>query len=238
MAGVVNFALRDDSEGSEVTLTHGNSSAGSDGGKYNLNWMWGREGERSHTMEVVDLFSRNAMYDRDRKLTANSVRSSQQGVYPSFTDLELMYLDQTEGPEAEGCPEGQFGSGNLGEFCEIIANVVQATQDEYESATVVATFNYDISDKLAWFNTLMIQTTESRGTSSPANFSRAPFDPESPLWPEALKADLVEEGSFHPDYPSGEFCDFYGYPIFAWGKFPDPRAVEVESESMRLVTGL
>lgn len=238
VAGVVNFVLRDDFEGSEITLTHGNSTAGSDEGKYNLNWVWGRQGERSHTMVVVDLFSRNAMYDRDRNLTADSVRPSQQGVYPSFNDLYLMYFDQTEGPGSGGCPESQFGSGNLGEFCKFNANAVQATQDEYESASIVATFNYDISDKLEWFNTLMVQTTESRGTSSPANFSRTPFDPESPLWPEVLKADLVEEGSFHEEYPTSEFSDFYGYPIFAWGKFPDPRAVEVESESMRLVTGL
>jgi len=238
VAGVVNFVLRDDFTGSEVTLTHGNSTAGTDEGKYNLNWVWGREGENSHTMVVVDLFSRNAMYDRDRKLTANSVRPSQQGIYPSFNDLFLTYYDQTEGPASGGCPEDQFGFGNLGDYCEFNTNAVAATQDEYESASVVATFNYDISDNLEWFNTLMLQTSESRGTSSPANFSRAPFDPESPYWPEALKADLVEEGSFHPDFPTTDFSDFYGYPIFAWGKFPDARAVEVENEAMRLVSGL
>ncbi|WP_066965144.1 TonB-dependent receptor domain-containing protein [Microbulbifer sp. Q7] len=238
VAGVVNFVLRDDFTGSEISLTHGNSTAGSDEGKYNLNWVWGREGENSHTMVVVDLFSRNAFYDRDRKLTANSVRPSQQGVYPSFNDLFLAYYDQTERPETGGCPEDQFGFGSFGDYCEFNTNAVSATQDEYESASVVATFNYDISDSLEWFNTLMLQTSESRGTSSPANFSRAPFDPENSYWPEALKADLVEEGSFHPDYPTSDFSDFYGYPIFAWGKFPDARAVEVESESMRLVSGL
>nr|WP_010131451.1 TonB-dependent receptor [Microbulbifer agarilyticus] len=238
VAGVVNFVLRDDFDGSEISLTHGNSTAGTDEGKYNLNWVWGREGENSHTMVVVDLFSRNAMYDRDRKLTANSVRPSQQGVYPSFNDLFLAFYDQTEGPASGGCPEDQFGFGEFGDYCEFNTNAVAATQDEYESASVVATFNYDISDNLEWFNTLMLQTSESRGTSAPANFSRAPFDPESPLWPEALKADLVEEGSFHPDFPTSDFSDYYGYPIFAWGKFPDARAVEVESEAMRLVSGL
>ncbi|WP_171018941.1 TonB-dependent receptor domain-containing protein [Microbulbifer harenosus] len=219
-------------------MTHGNSTAGSDEGKYNLNWVWGNKGERSHTMVVVDLFSRNAMYDRDRKLTANSVRPSQQGIYPSFNDIYSMYYDQTEGPETGGCPEDQFGSGRLGEYCEFNTNSLVATQDEYESASVVATFNYDISDKLEWFNNLMLQTNTSRGTSSPANFSYVPVDPESPLWPDALKADIVEEGSFSPDAPTSDFSDFYGYPIYAWGKFPDPRAVEVESTSVRFLSGL
>ncbi|TLM77641.1 TonB-dependent receptor domain-containing protein [Microbulbifer harenosus] len=222
----------------KLPVTHGNSTAGSDEGKYNLNWVWGNKGERSHTMVVVDLFSRNAMYDRDRKLTANSVRPSQQGIYPSFNDIYSMYYDQTEGPETGGCPEDQFGSGRLGEYCEFNTNSLVATQDEYESASVVATFNYDISDKLEWFNNLMLQTNTSRGTSSPANFSYVPVDPESPLWPDALKADIVEEGSFSPDAPTSDFSDFYGYPIYAWGKFPDPRAVEVESTSVRFLSGL
>ena len=238
VAGVVNFVLREDFEGSEISLTHGNSGASTDEGKYNLNWVWGHKGERSHTMLVVDAFTRNAMYDRDRAISANSVRPSQQGVYPSFNDLYATYYDQTQGPEAGGCPEDQFGVGGLGEYCEFNTNAVAATQDEYQSASIVGTFNYEISDNLEWFNTLMIQASESRGTSSPANFSRAPFDPESPLWPQALKDDLVEEGSLSPDAPTSDFSDFYGYPIFAWGKFPDPRAVEVESQSARLVTGL
>ncbi|WP_334078538.1 TonB-dependent receptor plug domain-containing protein [Microbulbifer sp. M83] len=235
VAGVVNFVLRDDFEGSEVSITHGNSTASSDEGKYNLNWIWGRTGERSHSMVVVDLFKRNALYDRDRDISANSVRPSQQGVYPSFNDLAFMLYDQTQAPTAGGCPEDQFKFGRLGDYCEFNTNAVAATRDDYQSGSVVATFNYDLSDNLEWFNNVMFQTSESRGTSSPANFSYAPFDPESPLWPAALVEDIVEEGSFEG---TTDISDFYGYPIYAWGKFPDPRAVEVESQSVRLLTGL
>ena len=237
VAGVVNFVLREDFEGSEISLTHGNSTASTDEGKYNLNWVWGRKGERSHTMVVADVFSRNAMYDRDRAISANSVRPSQQGVYPSFNDFYFLdpasgSRDQTQSPNSGGCPADQFKVGSLGEYCEFNTNAVAATQDEYQSASIVGTFNYDISDNLEWFNTVMIQANESRGTASPANFSRAPFDPESPLWPADFAQDLVEQGEV------SDFSDYAGYPIFAWGKFPDPRAVEVESQSARLVTGL
>lgn len=237
VAGVVNFVLRDDFEGSEITLSHGNSTAGTDEGKYNLNWVWGHKGERSHTMLVADFFTRNALYDRDRDISANSVRPSQQGVYPSFNDLYFLdppsgSRDQTQEPGANGCPADQFKVGRLGEYCEFNTNAVVATQDEYESGSLVATFNYQLADNLEWFNTAMAQMSQSRGTASPANFSRAPFDPESPLWPGGLVNDMVVEGEV------GDFSDYYGYPLYAWGKFPDPRAVEVESQSMRLVTGL
>ncbi|GMG87578.1 TonB-dependent receptor plug domain-containing protein [Biformimicrobium ophioploci] len=215
VAGVVNFVLRDDYEGSELSLSHGNSTASTDEGKYNLNWVWGRKGERSHTMLVADIFTRNALYDRDRAATANSVRPSQQGIYPSFNDLFAMYYDQAEEAGDGGCADEQFGFGSFGEFCEFNTNAYVATQDEYDSASVVGTFDFQLSDSVEWFNTAMVQASSSSGTASPANFSRAPFDPESPLWPEALKADIVEEGGFSPDFPTDDFSDFYGYPIFA-----------------------
>ena len=80
------------------------------------------------------------------------------------------------------------------------------------------TYRFDISDRVKWNNELIYQETDSDGTSSPANFSRAPVDPESPLWPAALQSDMVEEGQL------GDFFSvFYGFPVFAWGKFPEPR---------------
>ncbi|GAA5525389.1 vitamin B12 transporter BtuB [Microbulbifer aestuariivivens] len=239
IAGVVNFVLRDDFEGSEITLSHGNSTASSDEGKYNLNWVWGHKGERSHTMLVADFFTRNALYDRDRNITANSIRPSQQGIYPSFNDMEFMYYDQTQSPGAGGCPEDKFKSGRLGDYCEFNSNAYSATQDEYESASLVGTFNYQLTDSVEWFNTVMVQSSQSSGTGSPANFSYAPFDPENPFWPEQLKADMVEEAAYDSSFPSnGDFSEFYTSPIYAWGKFPDARAVEVDSHSSRLVSGL
>lgn len=237
VAGVVNFVLRDDFEGTEVSISHSNSTASTDEGKYNVNLVWGHKGERSQTMVVADIFTRNALYDRDRDITANSIRPSQQGVYPSFNDLYFLdpasgSLDQTQAPGSNGCPEGQFKVGRLGEYCEFNTNAVAATQDDYQSASLVGTFTYQLNDSVEWFNNVMYQTSEAKGTASPANFSRAPFDPESPLWPDSLKNDMVEAG----EVPGFDY--YYGYPILAWGKFPDPRAVELESESFSLLTGL
>ena len=234
VAGVVNYVLREDFEGLEVSASYGDSSASSDNSRTNLNLLWGWGNDRHHVMALVDYYQRDPLYDRDRKISAESIRPSQQGFYPSFNDLYWMFYDQTEEPQDGGCPADDFGFGNFGEYCEVNTNAYTSVLDEYDSLGGMVTYRFDISDNLTWYNELIYQETDADGTSSPANFSRAPVDPESPLWPEALKASMVEEGSFEG---LERWEDFYGYPIYAWGKLPEPRAVNVTSESMRFVSG-
>jgi outer membrane receptor protein involved in Fe transport len=234
VAGVVNYVLREDFDGFEVSLMYGDSTASSDNSRANVNLLWGHDGDRHHVMALVDYYEREPLFDRDRKISAESVRPSQQGFYPSFNDLFWMFYDQTEEPQDGGCAAEDFGFGNFGEYCEVNTNAYTSVFDEYSSLGGLLTYSFEISDSLTWYNEFIYQETDSDGTGSPANFSRAPFDPESPLWPEALKASMVEEGSFGG---LTDWEDFYGYPIYAWGKLPEPRAVNVTSESMRFVSG-
>ncbi len=233
VAGVVNYVLRDDYEGAEISASYGDSTHDSDDSRKNLNLIAGQSFGDHHVMAVVDYYERNALFNRDRDISANSVRPSQQGFYPSFNDLFLMFFDQTEEPTDGGCAADDFGFGNFGEFCEVDNNQFTSVLDVYESIGGMLTYRLDVSDRITWKNELIYQQTKSNGTSSPANFSRAPFDPESPLWPAELQADIVDEGA-----PGGatQFSDYYGFPIFAWGKFPEPRAVRRESETYRFVS--
>ena len=234
VAGVVNYVLRDDFEGIEISASYGDSTASSDNSRTNINLLGGWGNERHHVMALVDYYQRDPLFDRDRKISADSIRPSQQGFYPSYNDLFWMFYDQTEEPEDGGCAADDFGFGNFGEYCEVNTNQYTSVLDEYSSLGGMVTYQFEINDSTTWYNELIYQETDADGTSSPANFSRAPFDPESPLWPEALKADMVEEGSFE-GLQSWE--DFYGYPIYGWGKYPEPRAVNVTSESLRFVSG-
>lgn len=231
VAGVINYVLRDDYEGQELTVSYGDSTADTDEGKLSVNAVFGRQLGDHHITAVVDYFKRNAFFDRDRAISRDSVRPSQQGFYPSFNDLFFMFYDQTEEPADGGCAADDFGFGPFGEFCEVDTNDFTSIQDELESIGALFVHNWEISPQLTWFNELLYQQSDSRGTGSPANFSRAPIDPESPNWPAALIDDIVAEGGV------GDFSDYYGFPIFAWGKLLDPRAVEVESESFRFTTG-
>lgn len=233
VAGVVNYVLRTDFEGLELSANYGNSTAGTDEGRFNINAVAGaRIGERNSVMLVVDYFKRNPFFLRDRAISANSFRPSQQGFFPSFNDLFLQLNDQTEEPQDGGCPAENFGVGNLGEFCEVNTNAFVSASDRLKTIGGLFTHQFEISESLTWYNDALYQRVESRGVSSPANFSRTPIDPENPFWPAALQADIVAEGG------AGDFSDFFEFPIFAWGKLRDPRAVEVESDSYRFTSGL
>lgn len=233
VAGVVNYVLRNDFEGIELSASYGNSTAGTDEGRYNLTAVAGaRLGDRNSVMLVVDYFKRNPFFLRDREISRESFRPSQQGFYPSFNDLFFQFFDQTEEPADDGCAAEDFGFGNLGEFCEVNTNAFVSVQDRLETIGGLFTHQFEISDNLTWYNDVLYSRVESRGVSSPANFSRAPVDPENPFWPAALQADIVAEGGVD------DFSEYFGFPIFAWGKIREPRAVEVESDSYRITSGL
>ncbi|GAB3281037.1 TonB-dependent receptor [Parahaliea aestuarii] len=232
VAGVINYVLRSDFEGFEVSGSYGDSWADTDDGRSNLNLLAGAGNEVHHVMGVLDYYERSATFQRDRKVSRDSLRPSQQGIYPSFYDNFAMSFDQTEEPGDGGCAAEDFGFGNLGEFCEVNTNRFTSVLDEYDSLGGYASYQFTPSERFRWFNEVIYQKTDSNGTSSPANFSRTPIDPESPLWPAALQEDIVADAGLD------SFEDFYGYPIYAWGKLPEPRAVNVQSETMRIVSGI
>ncbi len=231
VAGVVNFVLRDEFEGVELEASYGDSTAGSDEGRFRISGVAGFTAGINRFVLVGQYSKRNAFYLRDRDISAVSLRPSQQGFYPSFNDLFAMEFDQTEGPGGGGCPEDQFGEGDLGEYCEVNTNSFVTADSELESFGGVASHRMEITDSFTWFNEFIYSRTDSSSVTSPANFSRTPTDPENPNYPDALKADLTAEAGCR------RFSCFYEFPIFAWGKYPDPRGVEISSDSYRFTTG-
>ena len=232
VAGVINYVLRKDFKGAEFSASYGDSTAASNESRLDISGVFGAHVGDQHFMLVVDYYKRNPFYLRDRAVSANSFRPSQQGFYPSFNDLYLQYLDQTESPQNGGCPAADFGMGNLGDYCAVNTNAYVSASDRLETIGGLFTHRWEINDHLTLYNEALYQHVTSRGTSSPANFSRAPIDPENPYFPATLKADIIADARV------SRFSSFYGYPIFAYGKIPEPRAVEVESDSYRFTTGL
>ncbi len=232
VAGVINYVLRRDFNGLELSASYGDSTARSNEDKVNVSAVAGISNDEHSLVVVLDYYRRNPFFLRDRKASRQSFRPSQQGFYPSFNDLFLMVDDQTEEPQDGGCPPEDFGVGNLGEFCAVNTNAFVSASDRYESWSGMAVHRWAITDTLTLFNEFIYSHSNSRATSSPANFSRAPVDPDNPIWPAALKADMAREGG------CASFSCFRRFPIFAWGKYPEPRAIEVESTSYRLVSGV
>lgn len=251
VAGVVNVILRENYEGAELGVSYADSTASTDEGRYNLNFVWGDVSENGNTLLVVDYYKRNPFFDRDRSFSSNSVRPSQQGIYPSFNDLFFNnYIagdiidgveqtaggDTTESPAIGGCPADQFNAGRLGQFCEYNTNQDASIDAEYESLGALLTFNLNITEQTQWFSELMFQTYESQGFASPAPFSSVAVSDTHPDWTPEFQQELVDRGIAEGGVI--DFDDYRGFPIFAWGRFTDPRATERESESLRIVSGL
>ncbi|MEQ9464669.1 MAG: TonB-dependent receptor plug domain-containing protein, partial [Haliea sp.] len=95
VAGVVNYVLRRDYEGIEISGSYGDSWESTDDSRRNLNLLAGAGNERHHLMALVDYYDRSATFARDRAVSRDSVRPSQQGFFPSFNDLFFTFFDQT-----------------------------------------------------------------------------------------------------------------------------------------------
>ncbi|GAA5216050.1 TonB-dependent receptor plug domain-containing protein [Corallincola platygyrae] len=228
VAGVVNFILRKDFEGFEISASYGDSDASSDDTKKNLNLAFGHVEDNWQMMATFDYFDRNALYDRDRSATAVEPRPSQQGIFPSFNDLWAMDTPEIGDFVEAACPEDQFGVGGFGEYCELNRNAYTATLPEMESYSSLITLDYTFDNGMVWFNEFVYSNKESSSNSEPAPFSGddAPISYDHPNMPQELR-DRFDEAGVDP-----------AYPIFAWGRFPDARTVEVESDNYRVATGL
>ncbi len=228
VAGVVNFILRRDFDGVRLSASVGDSDASTDESRFNANLVAGFQGEQARAMLVVDAFQRNALYDRDRAITAVEPRPSQQGIFPSFNDLFAQEFDLVEA----SCPDAQrfdgrpgFPISRFGAFCSVNRNAFTATDPETKRLGAYGTFNYDFSG-VEYFAELALQRNVSRADSAPAPWSEEPLFLDHPGMPAELRARLIAAGA-DPDFE-----------IFGFGRFPDARTLEVTTENWRLLNGL
>jgi len=225
VAGVVNFILKKDFTGLEIDAKVGDSEASSDDTTKSLSLTYGAVKDKLQLLATLDYYDRNALYDRDRDSTAVEPRPSQQGIWPSFNDLYAMGDDYVEAD----CPaEQRVTDGPLGEYCALNRNAYTITLPEIESISSLLSLTYTFDSGTEWFNELIYSSKESSSNSEPAPFSGedAPVSYYHPDMPDELRGRFDQAG-VDPDYP-----------IFAWGRFPDPRTVDVESENYRIVSGL
>lgn len=234
--GVVNFILKEDFDGVEIGTSYGESEASSADDKVNFNITGGTKVGNTHVMGVFDYFKRNALYDTDREITAVERNPSQQGIWPSFNDDDVLY-DLGDFVEST-CPPDQFGEGTYGEYCEVNRNAYTATDPGIESYSGLVTVNVDLASDLRWKNELMYSRKKSEADSEPAPFSSKfektedePYDNEwvyldHPGMPTDFLNRLLDAGVDPDDM------------LLLWGRFPDARTVEVESDNFRLVSSL
>lgn len=250
VAGVINYILKSDYEGLELNLSYGDSEASSDDSKKNLNLVWGKNFANSNLTLFADYYDRNATYLRDRAQTANSFFPSKQHAWASYNTL---YFDLPKDKVDPNCPDDiRFDDRNdahpaerFYEYCAYNSNQYRPYEPEFEQWGAGATFNMNFDNGAEWFTEVMFSRTKGQGESSsaPLNGIEVPFfDPRDPdrLHPSLTNADgsLNPIGQAFVDFYDAEFGGIIDDNFQIYGRLPDTRLVENETQSWRLVTGL
>lgn len=232
VAGVVNLILKQGIVANEVRLSYADSEAGTDEARSQFSLTWGNSTDSTDINLFVDYYDKNALYDRDRRQTANSFAPSQQGIFPSFNTA---FFDDDDYVE-DACPDALrfdgrdgFPTSAFGEYCQYNQNAFLPTYPEFESISGGVFTSTSLSGGVTWFNELFYSQTESTTNSTSAPFSgvAVPFD--HPAMPASLQQRFID------------LWDDLGAPaedsLLMWGRFLRPRTIQNESESYRLVTG-
>jgi len=238
VAGVVNVVLRDDFDGLEVKASYGDSTASTDEGKTTLSAVWGKTAADHSILAMVDVYQRNDFHDRDRAISRDSIRPSQQGIYPSFNDFYWNYDDVTEAPSIGGCPEDQYMFGRYGEYCEFDGNDYASVWGDHNATSGMVNYRFNLNDTTTFFIEAIGSQYTSESDASPANFSKVPFDPENPYFTQDFQDQMIAASVADGGDEAWYWDDYFGYSIYAWGKFNQPRSVEVEAKSYRFVSGV
>ncbi|SHG93907.1 TonB-dependent receptor domain-containing protein [Ferrimonas marina] len=250
VAGVINYILKKDYEGFELNVSYGDSEASSDDSKKNLNLVWGKNFGNSNLTLFADYYDRNATYLRDREQTAESFFPSKQHAWASYNTL---FFDLAKDKVDPNCPDdirfddrdADHPAERFFEYCAYNSNQYRPYEPAFEQWGAGATYNYGFDNGTEWFTELMFSQTKGQGESSsaPLNGIEVPFfDPRNP---DQLHPALTnEDGSINPigqafvDFYEDAFGGIIDDSFQIYGRLPDTRLVENETQSWRVVTGL
>ncbi|MBU1619304.1 MAG: TonB-dependent receptor [Gammaproteobacteria bacterium] len=154
IAGVINFILRRDYEGQELTASYGDDTASSDFRKYNLTYTGGFSTANSNTTVVIDYFDKDALFNSDRPIDVT---------FKSNTRVTIDGNDYAE-------PWCGTATSNGGTRCSY--DYVNERAIQPDSKTIGATLNhiYRLGNDLEFFAEAMLQQNTGSAYDSAAAF--------------------------------------------------------------------
>jgi outer membrane receptor protein involved in Fe transport len=240
VAGVINYILKDDFEGFELSGQYSQSDASADEGEINLQAFFGTQIGGGNLSIFADYYDRKAIKATSRNVTATPILQSSYSYLPKNTPN--IYFGSTRSGDEIGNPAcasplvtTEFGE----EICAYYGNEDDYLESPLESASLG--FIYSISiGQVDWKTDFIYSTSSSTSISTPAPINRVddregPFVHESIL--DTLPADFVTEDDLYID----PFTSINGQRLFGFmfdARFSDPRTVEVDTDAMRLVSEL
>ncbi|MCH7423778.1 TonB-dependent receptor [Shewanella xiamenensis] len=208
IAGVINFILRKDFVGHELTAQYGDDTSDHDASRKNLTYAGGFATEKSNTTVVFDYATRNPIFNSDRPVNV------------TFESSTRMTIDGSDYAETWCGNDTQ----KAGSRCNYDYVIQRAIQPDYENAG--ATFNhiYRLDNGLELFAEGMYQKNTGSAYEAPAGYT-VDVAGDAAFIPQYVK-DI--------DLKDGGVSDF----ITVRTRFPERRVQEYDTQSYRLLAGL
>ncbi|MEO3680497.1 TonB-dependent receptor [Rheinheimera sp. FR7-31] len=247
VAGVINYILKKDYEGAEVTLSYANSTASSNDATVNANLLFGTNVAGGNLTLFADLFDREGYMASDRDFTKQPALQSNYSYLPKLRDgANINYYSVRSGNEI-GNPNctsplvtTEFGE----EICAYYANQDDQLESPFESQSAGFIFTKYIND-LVWNTDFFFSTTKSTAISSPAPIEQVEqVNPDHGAWVPETALDI-----YPADYVDFLYDELWIDPFDTlagqelWGfqysaRFNDPRTIENKTDSFRLTSSL
>ena len=245
VAGVINYILKKDYQGAELNASYGNSFAGSDEGKYGLNFVFGTQALGGQLTVFADHYDRNAFHAQDREFTRDPLLASNYSYLPKGTPN--IYYASSDVADADGnylelanpnCKTALVTTEYGEEICAYYRNQDDQLLSALEASSAGLIFNKDIGD-INWNTDVFFSRTKSTAVSSPAAIDQ--LDDKEGAWAPLSALDAVPS-LIDLVYPQYYYTTLTGdrelRGIRYDARFSSPRTVEVETNAVRLVSSL
>jgi len=239
VAGVINYILKKDYQGAEVNLSSGNSFAGSDEGKHNINLVLGTNAAGGNLTVFADYYKRGGFSAQDRDFTKQPLLANSYSYLPKNTP-NIYYKSSYAGVDEVANPNcaTEFVTTEYGEsICAYYNNEDDMLNSELESGSVGLIFSRDIGD-MVWNSDIFYSASKSIASSKPAPINQ--IDDSDGAWAPLSVLDVVPSllDEVYPEYYYTGDTDRELRGIRYDGRFSAPRTVEVETDAIRLVSSL
>ncbi|WP_372625870.1 TonB-dependent receptor plug domain-containing protein [Arsukibacterium sp.] len=196
IAGVINFILRKDVEGHEVSVSYGDDTKSSNFGRTNLTYVGGFNTENSNTTLVVDYFDRNALFNSDRPIEVTLKSSTRVSIDGSD------YAEPWCGSDVR--------SG--GTRCNYDYVIERAIQPDTTSIGATLHHNYQLGNGNEFFAEAMFQNNTGSAYDSAAAFDVriAGNSPLVPQWAQDIDAEdgMVNQIRIRSRFPETRVQDY------------------------------
>ncbi|MBD3584296.1 TonB-dependent receptor [Salinimonas sp. HHU 13199] len=245
VAGVINYILKDDFEGFQLDASYGNSFAGSDEGRAQINALYGKQIGNGNLTVFADYYDRSAFRAVDRDYTRDPILKSSYSYLPKLENAPNIYYfsqeDLLELP-APYCKTPLVTTEFGEEICAYYGNQDDYLDTPFESVSAGATYTHIFND-VTWKTDLFFSQTDSTAYSTPSPINRID-DSDGPY--------VLENALFMFDQPDGSnfyldqmyidpFTSVAGREVYGFAfdaRFTAPRTISVESTNYRLVSEL